>query len=874
MSYDDEERTSRSRARDRERDLVLAPNEYAYISDTTKGEVRCFVGPKNHALPDTDKPVVFNKSTKKFERSSLPAAIQVFTTAPEGWYIILKNPAAENTHPRPSCANEMLELNVGRKVNIHGPASFALWPGQMAKVVKGHHLRSNQYLLTKVYDEESATKSWDDQVIKPQTTGVADEGTVTQPRIVEKSDLTMGSLTVIKGTDVSFYMPPTGIEVISGDNTSHVRNAITLERLEYCILKDEDGNKRFLRGPDVVFPKPTEGFVEKKIDGESKNRARKFRAIELNEQMGLYIKIIAPYKDGKQEFKAGDELFITGKDIKIYYPREEHAIMTYGNQQIHYAITIPAGEARYVLDKNKGSVELITGPVMFLPDPRHQVVVQRILESKVVNLWYPKNQEAVEINMKLSEVMQETATASPMRRFLSRERLDKSSSDAQVSHKLEGGGTYSVACAAVSVPGEEAALNFMDAPVAEGFEGDKFDRKTRYTPPRTVNLDTKYEGVPLVNVWTGYAVQVISKTGERRVVVGPKPILMAYDETLEVIELSRGTPKNPDNIKKDVYLRVQNNKVSDIIDAETKDLVKVSVVVSYRVNFEGAPEKWFAVENYVQLMCEHLRSLVRNSIKQIGIEQFYDNPIAVVRNTVLGLSEEGKRPGRIFDENGMRVYDCEILDVKIGNADIANLLVAEQHTSVRQTLNIKQKEKELALTEREQIIQRQIEDIKYQTKSQLIALSIAEDEQESLFNLSALQNTIKHKEAELSAQLEEQERLNKVNDEVLAREAKKREQNLTFEAKELEHELSSIRERGQVWVKKANAIQPPTVAAIQSLADATVAASIAKNMGPLALLGGDSAVDIFQKLVNGTKLEGILKKDDKDICLIEGPETP
>jgi major vault protein len=38
----------------------------------------------------------------------------------------------------------------------------------------------------------------------------------------------------------------------------YVREAVTLERLEYCILLDEDGNKRFVQGPAVVFPEPTE----------------------------------------------------------------------------------------------------------------------------------------------------------------------------------------------------------------------------------------------------------------------------------------------------------------------------------------------------------------------------------------------------------------------------------------------------------------------------------------------------------------------------------------------------------------------------------------------------------------------------------------
>src|SRR5690606_31933781 len=120
-------------------------------------------------------------------------------------------------------------------------------------------------------------------------------------------------------------------------------------RLEYCILLDENGNKRYIQGPDVVFPRPTETFVS--IRGK-----RKFRAIELNENTGLYLKVIAPYEEDGVHYKVGDELFITGKDTMIYMPRTEHAIIKYGEQERHYGVAIPAGEARYVLDRQKGAI--------------------------------------------------------------------------------------------------------------------------------------------------------------------------------------------------------------------------------------------------------------------------------------------------------------------------------------------------------------------------------------------------------------------------------------------------------------------------------------------------------------------------------------
>ena len=97
----------------------------------------------------------------------------------------------------------------------------------------------------------------------------------------------------------------------------------------------------------------------------------------------------------------------------------------------------------------------------------------------------------------------------------------------------------------------------------------------------------KYEGAVVIDVWTGYAVKIKSKTKAHKVVVGPKTIMLEYDETLEHMSLSTRTPKTDDRLLETAYLHVMNNKVSDIITATTKDNCEVSVALSYRVNFEG-----------------------------------------------------------------------------------------------------------------------------------------------------------------------------------------------------------------------------------------------------------------------------------------------
>lgn len=58
-----------------------------------------------------------------------------------------------------------------------------------------------------------------------------------------------------------------------------------------------------------------------------------------------------------------------------------------------------------------------------------------------------------------------------------------------------------------------------------------------------------------IDVWTGYAVDVVSKNGDRKVVCGPKTILLDYDQTLEVLQMSTGKPKTTDTLIKTVFLR-------------------------------------------------------------------------------------------------------------------------------------------------------------------------------------------------------------------------------------------------------------------------------------------------------------------------------
>ena len=642
-----------------QRDIVLSPNEYVFVQNNTNGSIKTYTGPITITISAQDSLVVFDEKSKKFKTvQNLTEAKSLFVLPPENWYAIVKNPTKDGSHPNVGAASVAPELLYGRKVNIRGPVSFALYPGQMAKVVKGHALRTNQYLLARVYEADEANKN-QGKVVDAE--GKEIENTIT--------NCVNGQILVIKGTDISFYIPPTGIEVIpinNDANKGYVREAVTLERLEYCILKDEDGNKRYVHGPKVVFPEPTETFVTSPKGGFI------FRAIELSKISGIYVKVIAEYDDEDgTHHPVGEELFITGDDQMIYYPRPEHAIISYDNKLMHHAIAIPEGEGRYIMNRLTGEINTVKGPAMYLPDPRTEVVVKRKLTNSQCALWYPGNNEALEYNKSLNEKAVEKGVVATT----------------DVLNSLTAySASYSTASTLANL---EAKANIS--------------RGTSYTKPRTITLDNKYDGVVSIDVWTGYAVDVVSKNGDRKVVCGPKTILLDYDQTLEVLQMSTGKPKTTDTLIKTVFLRHENNKISDVIEIETKDFVKAKINVSYCVSFDkDYMNKWFSIDNYVKYLCDRERSIIKRMAKNYTIEEFYQNYSSLIRSYAIAdigdntSAEADRKPGRFFNENGMFVYDCEVLDIDVDN-DVEELLLKHQNEMIAKSLELSDAERRIAV---------------------------------------------------------------------------------------------------------------------------------------------------------------------------------
>jgi major vault protein len=380
--------------------------------------------------------------------------------------------------------------------------------------------------------------------------------------------------------------------------------------------------------------------------------------------------------------------------------------------------------------------------------------------------------------------------------------------------------------------------------------GEEFSRGSTYTEPRTVTLDTKLQGVPTLDIWNGYAVMIRNRDGNRQVIEGPTTVLLDYSQTLEVIELSTGKPKNTDNLLRTVYLRTKNNFVTDEVGVETSDKVKVRVKIQLKGDFTGDPNKWFDVENYVKQSCDHVRSVLKGKTRSVTVAEFYAKPEDFIRDAILGESKKGLRKGMFFEQFGFKITDVEVLEVEIKDAKVRDLLDANQHEVVESNLRIAREQRELEVTKELESIQQKDQQVRQQTLVLGIALQeeadrithetvVAEQQRKAQIATSnaqiALANAVSRTEQEI-----------KLMEPSLAREYAKIEQSRVRQ----DLALTRLTAETQAAVDKAKAITPELAYALQEFVTAKKMGDLVKNFGEMASVKGLGTLAAAQQVLD------------------------
>jgi len=641
-----------------------------------------------------------------------------------------------------------------------------------------------------------------------------------------------------------------------------VRDALTLERLQYCILIDEDGNKRYVRGPAVVFPLPTEKFHD------NKNGNKKFRPIELNGSIqGLHIKVIAAYVDtegahGKKgkEYKEGDELFITGTTTPIYFPCEQHSAVKYDGKTKHFATAIPAGDGRYLLNRTSGKIVVKSGGkdgTMCLPDPREVVFVRRALSPTECHLLYPGNNEVLLYNTSLMELAARTPTT-----------RTGTVSEGEVKRSRK---TRKYASRGTALEGAEFAdTSKSNLDFSAEMGGDEFSRAASYSEPRTVTLGSKkFAGVPKIDIWTGYAIMVKDTAGNRRVEVGPQRVLLNFNESLEALTLSTGKPKSTDRILKTAYLQTSHNKVSDLITVETKDHVKVNTKLSLRVDFEGEERtRWFQVPNYVKLMTDHVRSVLKSRVRKMTIEEFISGSEDLIRDTILGVKPEdgSPRPGMAFEENSMRVYDVEVLSVQIGDASINKLLTQAQHEAVESSIALGRSNRRLAATQAQEEINRKEMASREKTAEHRAKIVVDGIKRDLKSQLESILSQTSQATARVDVQKAENLVVWESHEADMSRRQAKADADFANRARMNSLDTDWLGAQTNAEVAKLEAFKDGFSEALTALNDKDTLVKVAKALSVQTALGGNDLADTVNKMLGGTKLASVAKTlllDDK-----------
>lgn len=188
----------------------------------------------------------------------------------------------------------------------------------------------------------------------------------------------------------------------------------------------------------------------------------------------------------------------------------------------------------------------------------------------------------------------------------------------------------------------------------------------------------------------------------------------------------------------------------------------------------------------------------------------------------------------------MFVYDVEVLDVRILDADVKKLLSDSQRAAIVSEVGRKQEEMRLANERVREEVNRQIYEAQIATLAKAIDLEKAKKEN-ALARLTGVMD------------LDRIEKVGRATNEAEALGIASTSRVAAAE-KEAELERKALEARVAAFEKQMGALAPELIATLKNVGNQTLAAELSKNLAPLAILGGDSVSEIAERLLSALPL--------------------
>ena len=213
---------------------------------------------------------------------------------------------------------------------------------------------------------------------------------------------------------------------------------------------------------------------------------------------------------------------------------------------------------------------------------------------------------------------------------------------------------------------------------------------------------------------------------------------------------------------------------------------------------------------------------------------------------------------KAFEENGMRVYDVEILDVTIGDEKISQLLVGAQHAAVQQALSISAERRRLELAQEVEGTRQRVDELTAASRLNSLGIQGREAQARQEQQLVMARADLALKQLQQQAQQSEQAALDDIHQHELSRRRAAAELEAGIARQQLEGRIAELRAQVEATVARAGAVSPDLVAALQAFSDRALTERVAQSMAPLAILGGESVAEVLSRLLQGTPLAKLL----------------
>lgn len=896
--------------------IPVPRRSFLWSLNETSGEILTHVGPTEFT-PSANDRIVRSNERGGFEQAPMEA--RPFVIARDGEYILLSNPlrnVVEATDDSPNGnfvpgGNKERELFLGTKKIIPGPCAFPLFPGQSAEMRPAHKLGANHYLLVEVVgplddrapyyrlvvdSAELSSAIIDSGEGEAQGAGAAGLGGRDDKA---RAELRLGKRIVIQGRHTQLFIPPSGIEIVSpidedGRDT------------------DDDGAAIAALPPAVaeecaqLVAQVREGMTVKQFSAV-KNELRHRGDLATGHRAVILTALDATF----EQQKSG------GGGRRKDRERRQAPADPYARR----AVVLGPKEYCILFDAD-GNPRIVRGPARVFPGP-HDTFLQRGSRRRVYDAYELAEHQALWIRIITPISRDKLARHVPAGHALDRDHFEAGHElivrgqptvffpfiEAEIINPVtrephvgndhddviinaigidQKSGIYARDLRTGMVKMVRGETSYLVDPRSEEHVRRRVPREAwnLYVAHAEPHKVTKDDAVVTpwalsITVPNNEACLVTSRDG-RRVEVGPKVVLLEFEEQLTPLRLSKGPSKDGHTTVTTCFLKVQGARVADTFDVESADFVRFRVKLGFAGSFDGAEEalrsggsapasceRWFHVDDPVKLLADTVRARLREATRAEPATRILKEMPKIVR---AALMPDGT-PLR-FAENGMVVETVDVLSVQIADGSLAEMFLNVQRESVKLQLQDEQATRRLdsarhqgKVDEEEHVVIRDA--VRRKAESQVIDAECAHMQ--------------KLKEQELGAARQEAELRRKIERDQLALTEALKVDALKVEAEaagrvkgaEARAKAAEIEGRAEeahaaamakIEVERAKAsaeadavrlaaIQPELVGALHAASDSEVMKAAANNMNLVALLGGKSPAELFRQVLAGTPLE-------------------